>query len=764
MQNHGFPLETKEDWHARWIWGRNEAGGNQWMCFRKSFFLEHVPTIMNAFVSVDSRYWLWVNGKLSVFEGGLNRGPKPGACYYDTIDLVDQLLPGTNCLSILVWYWGNQGRNSVDSGAGGLLFQAESDLIRIESDQSWKVTAHPAYISTTEPYPSYLYAGHNIGFDARAEIPGWNLRDYDDSWWETATEKGTPPCAPWGEPHMRPIPLIKDFGVREYTRIEAADSDNKRICTACLPYAAHITPVFRIRAQNAGLKLDIRTDRYQVNGGPGDEYNIYHSHRTEYTTKEGVQEFESLDWLFGEKVIYTFPKDIDVLDLRYRETGFDVDFSGNFQCSDPFLNRLFEKCRRTLYVCMRDNYMDCPDRERGQWIGDVSSQVPQTFYALGRNADKLTRKAIRDFIAWKKDKVLWGNVPGSHCAELPSQSLNAVSENGMIQSYYEHTGDRQVLLEVYDAVKEYLGLWQIDEEGILIPRHGDYYWFDHGSKIDNPVLEHAWYYSALKSARKVAELTGNAGDIAWFQQRMDILYSSFHRQFWRGEGFRSESFYDDRANAMAVISGLAVKETWSKIISILKHVRNATPYMEGYVLEAMFLMGYPDEALQRMRERYASFVNHADTTLWEDFSILGTRNHAWSGGPLTVLAKYVAGIHPVTAGYGVYRVMPQMCDLQAISMTIPSVKGEIRTTMTKDTETFHLQLISPARTTALIAIPKTLHDGNEVLRIMAGHTAVWEDGNFAGNAIGVYYSGEDDRYIIFTVDAGIWSFTALYQG
>ncbi|MFR7465122.1 MAG: hypothetical protein ACLUVG_09725 [Phocaeicola vulgatus] len=30
---------------------------------------------------------------------------------------------------------------------------------------------------------------------------------------------------------------------------------------------------------------------------------------------------------------------------------------------------MWEKSQRTLYITMRDTYMDCPDRERAQWWG-----------------------------------------------------------------------------------------------------------------------------------------------------------------------------------------------------------------------------------------------------------------------------------------------------------------------------------------------------------------------------------------------------------
>lgn len=38
-------------------------------------------------VAADTKYWLYVNGKLLVIEGGLKRGPTPTGGYYDVVDL-----------------------------------------------------------------------------------------------------------------------------------------------------------------------------------------------------------------------------------------------------------------------------------------------------------------------------------------------------------------------------------------------------------------------------------------------------------------------------------------------------------------------------------------------------------------------------------------------------------------------------------------------------------------------------------------------------
>ena len=83
---------------AHWITAddslRNQP--NTWMEFRKDFTLKKSPRKAEARIAADSKYWLWVNGALAVFEGGLKRGPNRTDTYYDVVDLAPYLRKGKN--------------------------------------------------------------------------------------------------------------------------------------------------------------------------------------------------------------------------------------------------------------------------------------------------------------------------------------------------------------------------------------------------------------------------------------------------------------------------------------------------------------------------------------------------------------------------------------------------------------------------------------------------------------------------------------------
>jgi hypothetical protein len=356
-------------------------------------------------------------------------------------------------------------------------------------------------------------------------------------------------------------------------------------------------------------------------------------------------------YLYGEELIVTASAPVENLRLGYRETGYDCDITGHFECSDPLLNSLVEKAARTLYVCMRDNFMDCPDRERGQWIGDVSVQIPQVFFLLDSRAKLLAKKAIFDFIGLRDGGVLRGNVPGENSWELPAQSLCAIGEWGLIAQYYKYTGDEEVLRLSFEPSVRYLMLWDIEETGLLSPRKGSWRWFDHGFNEDEPVMEHAWYYMALHFARRCADILNDRRFDDFIHTRMTEIEGSFHKTFWKdGEYYSSGAVIDDRANALAVLSGLAPRECYEDIRFVLQSVQNATPYMESFVLAALCEMGYAQDAYHRMMSRYYNMATNENSTLWEDFALLGTRNHAWSGAPATIAFRYFLGLDTADGG------------------------------------------------------------------------------------------------------------------
>jgi alpha-L-rhamnosidase len=706
-------------WSANWI-GPETTSLNQWTRYLLSFDLAEVPPQARARIAVDSKYWLWLNGELLVREGGLKRGPTPAGTYFDVVDLAPALRKGSNTLAILVWHFGQHGFSHNSSGASGLVFELDLPGGPLFSDTAWRISPHAAISTSPDTPPNRRLAESSLRFDARNDELAWIKPGFDASAWSAPKTFGVPPVAPWGPLTARPIPQWKDYGLLDFPSVSKPLPSRGGTITARLPYNAQINPWIKVNAP-AGREIDIRTDNFMGGSQP----NIH----AKYVTRDGIQEFEAFGWMNGHEVIYTVPEDVEILGVKFRETGYDASFTGSFTCDDPDLDTLWTKAARTLYINMRDTYMDCPDRERSQWWGDVVNQLGQVPYTFDPRAHQLTRKAIRELVDWQRpDGILYSPVPaglsrkgsrrGPHDRtwywELPVQMLASVGKYGF-WTYYMQTADKETIAHAYPAVRSYLDIWQLDDRGLVIHRRGDWDWLDWGKDIDAPLLVNAWFVLALEGAIEMAHLSGNDADVPRWQALRERVAAAYNTTFWTGKEYRSPGYSgdtDDRGNAMAVLAGFAEPGQFPALIQILTKHRNASQWMEKYVLEALYHMNAPDLAKQRMKERYRRQIESPLTTLWEGWEIGrhdyggGTYNHAWSGGPLTCLSQFAAGIAPSAPSFAAFTVLPQMGSLKRISAKVDSPRGVIEAELTRTDSSFTARVTSPPGTEGLIGVPR----------------------------------------------------------
>ena len=589
-------LHAGSDWKAQWINAdRCQSATNTWLIYRKTVTIGEVPERLVARIAADTKYWLWINGRLAVFEGGLKRGPSPDGTYYDPVDIAPYLVEGENTIAILLWHFGKSGFTHVNSGLAALLFEAVAPGIEILSDGSWQCDLYDAYQNTEAPFPNYRLPESNIRFDARLERIGWNQPDY---------EKSLPPAVvvadaasePLGHLVERPIPLWKDYGLKPYVEVRQSPAGDTLYCR--LPYNCQATPYLKVEAP-AGV-----------------------------------------------------------------------------------------------------------------------NELGETFYALSPSSHKLAVKGIHELMNWQRpDGVIFSPMPSANWRkELPLQMLASVGWYGFYTQYY-YSGDSSFVADVYDRVHRYLHeVWQVDDEGLAIVRPGDWNWGDWGEHVDLGVLTNCWYYLALKAERAFAIQLGKMADVERIDRMMRDLAGNFDKRYWTGRAYRSSDYEgqtDDRAQAMAVVSGLASKDKYPALLKVLREEEHASPYMEKYVLEALFRMEEPDEAFDRMRRRYKKMLSYDEyTTLFEGWGIGaegfggGTTNHAWSGGPLTLLSQKVCGIEPTSPGFHSFRVAPMMGSLREASATVDTRYGLIQVSLEKKGDRIGMVLVVPEGTRAEVPVAK----------------------------------------------------------
>ena len=191
---------------AEWITVNDTTANdvNTWMMFRKDIKVKKVPERVVARIAVDSKYWLWVNGQMAVFEGGLKRGPNPNDTYCDEVDLTAYLKKEKNQVAVLVWYFGKHGYSHKSSGQSGLFFEAPA--IGLKSDKTWLSMKHPAYSIATGEKTNFRLPESSLCYDMRKDPGDWQtlpVRDFLPS-----KELGQEGSEPWNRLVAPPAPLF----------------------------------------------------------------------------------------------------------------------------------------------------------------------------------------------------------------------------------------------------------------------------------------------------------------------------------------------------------------------------------------------------------------------------------------------------------------------------------------------------------------------------------------------------------------------------
>ena len=685
--------------NARWITAGegNADAPNSWVRFRRDVSLSSLPDRVECSICVDSKYWLYVNGKQVVFEGGLKRGPNPTDSYYDRLDLRPYLRKGANRVELLVWHFGKTGFSHIDSGRMGLLFSAPA--IGLFSSGMWESRLLEEYTACGEPVPNGRLSESSIHYDARV------AKANADKPYTASREIGRPGDAPWNKLHERPIPLFRDFGLKD-AKCALHEGGREDTLVARLPYNMQLTPYIEVDDPQGGSLIRLQTDHIQG----GSEWGV----RAEYVTRQGKQAYESLGWMNGDVLHVIVPHGLKVARVRYRESGYDGLPEGEFLCDDAYFNRFWQKGLRTLYVNMRDTYFDCPDRERAQWWGDVTVLMGECFYTYSTRVHDIMRKGMLELCAFQNDKgIIHSPIPGNYDSELPAQMLASVGLYGF-WNYYMNTADTATIARVYPAVCRYLDVWKTEPGGLTAERHGAWDWGDWGDNRDMRLIYAGWHYMALDAASRMAELLGKPGDASRFRQTMAGVKRGYNA-CWTGKAYRHPTFTgdtDDRVQALAVISGIADADKYPTIGRLLRTQKHASPYMEKYVMEALFQMGDGEYAMERAHERYHAMVTDSvHSTLYEGWLEGvngfggGTTNHAWSGGPLTVIAQYLMGVSVTEPGWRKFAVCPSPVRFQKAHITIPTVRGMIKSAFRLGEKADVYTLTVPQGTEAYLYLP-----------------------------------------------------------
>lgn len=570
-----------------WVWtGEPNAAlapDPQIVYFRKELTFDKLPAGFTADVSADSRYKLYVNGRL------VETGPEKGDAkvwFYETADLLPYLTEGTNVLAAVVLRYPLTDRNGNHSiwrterpgfFFKGKLTRADGSEETIPADETWRFRyADEIKIVGENPYFAPLQFFELAAGEAKAQ--GWKSAGFDDSDWRFAEpryERTYPTAISPGNLQPRPIPSLYRKPAR-FAGVKAVreGANGAGEWTALLREDAPLTVPAESRAAveitagelmtgyislalrgGAGAKVKlIYAESYAVEVGMGgmqlkkrdredcengvivgysDEYTVS-GHGTEQSP-EVYEPFWFRTFRFVRLEIETASELLTLAHLIYEETGYPLEVKTRVLTSDSTMEGIWDISVRTLRRCMHETYEDCPYYEQLQYIMDSRSQMLYTYNVAAD--DRLARKCMDDFKrSARYDGLLNCSYPCYGTNVIPGFSIYYIL---MLHDHMLYFGDKELIryhLPTVDGILEYFRR-NTDARGLVAktggPNNGGRFW----SFIDwvdewqtgvpnanaaGPItMESLLYIYGLDAAADIAEYVGRTSVAEEYRARAE---------------------------------------------------------------------------------------------------------------------------------------------------------------------------------------------------------------------------------------------------
>ncbi len=658
---------------------------NRHQIFRKVFTMPARFGRVQAAVTADDFYRLYINGSL------VGLGPAPGYLFhynYNVIDITRYLHPGENLIAAEVTYEGYRNRvvGSADLRMGFLCEIYDAKNIYAATDGSW-LTAR-------------LNCWHAVGF------AGYETQMLDhleaaryDSRWKSDRDYAkdlVPASVNIHDDHVlyRQITPTVDFYLlkaeRQYFAPDGAlILDFGREITASL--AIHIRGMagscLRIRyseelQEDGSLRYPMRCIKNEY------EDRIYFSGGEDVFEPMSYKAFRYVELQMDPRSEVSARRELEAAAASVLAVVRHYPMpeeACRFRADDARLSKIFEFCKNGVRCGTQEGYLDCPSREKGQYLGDAVITSHAQYLLTGDS--RQFRKCIMDF-AYSSAICpgMLGVAPGAYVQHIADYVLLYPY---MVENFIRLTGERDILGEVLPVISDMLAWFggHMREDGLLhnVSRKwnlvdwpdGDRDGYDFPLEQPTPPGCHnvinALWYGALSIFER---LRGLCPKYAYLTAPIESekVAKSFRAAFGGGEGglFRDTEASRHTAwhsNIYPLFFGMANLEERRAILDMIRRRGLSGSVFNAYfVLLSLCRAGEADLAFDMIRrdgERsWARMLADGATACFEAWGKDAKWNtslcHPWSSTPVIILAEYAAGIRFVDPAAGVYAVRPRL--------------------------------------------------------------------------------------------------------
>ncbi|WP_080904437.1 family 78 glycoside hydrolase catalytic domain [Parabacteroides sp. Marseille-P3160] len=738
-------MDTSADsWTVPWITDQHDKEFEPAPLFRSTFSPKDSIREARLYVASAGYHELFLNGE-RVGENYLD----PGYTHFDkrilyvSHDVTDLVQPGQknalaavlgngwyNEQSVAVWNfhlasWRQRPRFSCQlrvTYANGETEKWETN------DKEWK--------TSTGPYTyNNIYSGDH--YDARLEEKGWNMADFDDNQWKPAILTHSP--APLIVSQQMP-------GIRITEEMEPTDMQKFNDQLYVYSFPRNIAGLCRLAVKGEkGTRITIKHGELLKKDGRLEQGNInvyyhpvkpYEIFQTDVFTLAGTGEEEifmpSFTYHGFQYVEVESSKPVTLAKESLTALFMHTDLPpvGNFSCSNPLLNDIWDATMQSYRSNIHSIPTDCPQREKNGWTADAHIAVDLGL--LGFDGITFYEKWMDDFIDnQRKTGDISGIIPSSGWGfgEWPGPVWDAalfIIPNAL----YNYYGDTLCIRKIYPALERYLDYLKTKEkEGYLTFGLGDWvYW---KSTTPNEYTSTAYYYLDYMLMARFASLLGK--DPSVYQEKADELKGLINQKFFDAASGRYANG-TQTAQALALYLGLPPKGKEQQVADLLHKVVADNQYYLDFGLlgsktvPAMLTRyGYLSDVMKMVTKTDAPSWGYwvetkGCTTLPETWTLSpefkdASLNHVFMGDVSAWMMNQLAGINydATRPGFRHIRFTPHFAEeLDWAKGEYHSVRGLITSEWKRDGDSVKLTVQVPADCTAEIQI------GDEVKKVKSG--------------------------------------------
>ncbi|MBX2877237.1 MAG: sulfatase-like hydrolase/transferase [Saprospiraceae bacterium] len=394
----------------------------------------------------------------------------------------------------------------------------------------------------------------------------------------------------------------------------------------------------------------------------------------------------------------------DFTQLAYHSYWDDTQSS--FKSSNEILNEVWDLCRYSIKATTFAGYYVDGDRERipyeaDAYLNQLSHYTTDREYAIARRTIEYFMEYPTWPTEWQQHVALMfyadyqytGNTelikkyyePLKHKTLLELRRDDGlISSSKVTPEFMKKLGFKDPKIKLRDIVDWPPAKWGGDPN---VTGERDGFVFKPISTVINSL-----FYQNMKIMAEFAQVLEKTEEATEFelmalQAKKSINEKLFNPEtgaYVDGEGTDHSSLH---ANMMALAFNIVPEQHKASVVEFIKSRGMAcSVYGSQYLMEALYNANEADYALELMtaqhdRSWYNMIKIGSTITLeaWDmKYKPNADWNHAWGAAPANIIPRYLWGIQPKTAGFGVAKIKPQMGQLKNSQIEVPTIRGTIK--------------------------------------------------------------------------------------